>query len=667
MSLAALEIQVSADIAELQKNLKDGKVTVKDFEQSMLASTNSLKKFESALKKSTDPKEIKSLENSISSLKGKLETLNASQNNLLGSTNKMVVGTNQANNALTNLGRVAQDAPFGFIGIQNNLNPLLESFQRLKQSTGSNVASFKALAGSLMGAGGIGLALSVVSSLYLAFGDNLTSVSAKVQRAEAAHKSYVDTMSSGVGAAKEEIATSQSLIGIITNVSNSTNDRTTALKKLQEKYPNFLELQKADINDVKLLTALQAKLSKAIIARAKVQGLADIIAKEETDLIKLQNQSNAQTKDKATAFGQVVGFLGNATNANLKFVASQFELATGIEQTGIQASEAKDRIALYTKELEKATLAQIQSDEGVGLGKKGGKSSKGGSKIKETFLDKLADDLRINEAKFNNRLINFDTFIKNNNDAYNKAIEEGIKLNSPQTLIDRLRNEITVLASGTSQAIIPLELKVNPTLTADASKLAPQMAAFNAKLLAMLYPPKEQLTAFQIQLGAIYNQTLVNAFTGVGDAIAASLSGANLFDGLFNNLLKTFGEGIQQVGKQMIIGSKLLIGISSAFKAGKFGESLLGGIALVALGGALKSIKIGANAQGTDYWKGGLTMVGERGPELVNLPRGASVTPNHDLGSIGGGMAVNIQPMTVFRGTDLIVYFNRVTQLNNRI
>lgn len=34
---------------------------------------------------------------------------------------------------------------------------------------------------------------------------------------------------------------------------------------------------------------------------------------------------------------------------------------------------------------------------------------------------------------------------------------------------------------------------------------------------------------------------------------------------------------------------------------------------------------VGANANGTPNWRGGLTMVGERGPELVNLPRGSKV------------------------------------------
>lgn len=40
---------------------------------------------------------------------------------------------------------------------------------------------------------------------------------------------------------------------------------------------------------------------------------------------------------------------------------------------------------------------------------------------------------------------------------------------------------------------------------------------------------------------------------------------------------------------------------------------------------------LGANANGTDNWRGGLSMVGERGPELVNLPQGSGVVSNHKL------------------------------------
>lgn len=41
-------------------------------------------------------------------------------------------------------------------------------------------------------------------------------------------------------------------------------------------------------------------------------------------------------------------------------------------------------------------------------------------------------------------------------------------------------------------------------------------------------------------------------------------------------------------------------------------------------------------ANGTNFAPGGLAWVGERGPELVNLPRGSRVIPNHELRSGGG-------------------------------
>lgn len=48
---------------------------------------------------------------------------------------------------------------------------------------------------------------------------------------------------------------------------------------------------------------------------------------------------------------------------------------------------------------------------------------------------------------------------------------------------------------------------------------------------------------------------------------------------------------------------------------------------------AVMAVLTGSFATGTNYAPGGLAMVGERGPELVNLPRGSTVTP-HGLADI---------------------------------
>jgi hypothetical protein len=49
-------------------------------------------------------------------------------------------------------------------------------------------------------------------------------------------------------------------------------------------------------------------------------------------------------------------------------------------------------------------------------------------------------------------------------------------------------------------------------------------------------------------------------------------------------------------------------------------------------------------ADGTDFSPGGMAWVGERGRELVHLPRGSAVTPNHKLNALGGGsQSVNMR------------------------
>lgn len=65
---------------------------------------------------------------------------------------------------------------------------------------------------------------------------------------------------------------------------------------------------------------------------------------------------------------------------------------------------------------------------------------------------------------------------------------------------------------------------------------------------------------------------------------------------------------------------------------------------------------VGYNADGTDYWRGGLSWVGERGPELVELPRGTRVYSAEEsraiaaAAPIGGGSAGGDMADAVRRG-----------------
>lgn len=77
---------------------------------------------------------------------------------------------------------------------------------------------------------------------------------------------------------------------------------------------------------------------------------------------------------------------------------------------------------------------------------------------------------------------------------------------------------------------------------------------------------------------------------------------------------------------------------------GKLQEAVNSGALVINSGGftTQKGLTFGGNAAGTDYWKGGMTWVGEKGPELVNLPRGSQVIPNHKISSAPASVVVNV-------------------------
>jgi hypothetical protein len=128
--------------------------------------------------------------------------------------------SNQATTALSNLSRVAQDAPYGFIGIANNLNPLLESFQRL--STGAKEAGTslsKELGNALIGPAGIGLALGVVSSLLIKFGDDISA--------------FINKQLSGLGKAF------YSETDIVNKAGESFIKASTDITKLRDSFEDF--------------------------------------------------------------------------------------------------------------------------------------------------------------------------------------------------------------------------------------------------------------------------------------------------------------------------------------------------------------------------------------------------------------------------------------------
>ena len=126
------------------------------------------------------------------------------------------------------------------------------------------------------------------------------------------------------------------------------------------------------------------------------------------------------------------------------------------------------------------------------------------------------------------------------------------------------------------------------------------------------------------------------AVTGLKDMntqLAEAIAKGGTMHSVFTNMLTDLKMKLIELGIEKYITLPLaqMMGLGNGATPGTAGNPVAaGGSIFTTLGHAL-----GFFADGTDSAPGGLAIVGEKGPELVNLPRGSQVVPNAKLASLG--------------------------------
>lgn len=231
-----------------------------------------------------------------------LNQATASVNTFSASVQRAVKPTGDATQSLTNLGRIAQDAPYGFIGIANNLNPMLESFQRLQKEAGGSGAALKAMAAGLSGPAGIGVALSVGSSLLLAFGSKIDEFYTKLTLGSTYTIQYATALKAiggeFTGAAekvsKVEIAFNEYHKGVLTG--------TEALKIYNDALGKNLGI-KGTINEAE---ETFAKKTKDYVEASFQRALADQASKKAAEELLKVKVLQASGGEKTGEFGKML-------------------------------------------------------------------------------------------------------------------------------------------------------------------------------------------------------------------------------------------------------------------------------------------------------------------------------------------------------------------------
>jgi hypothetical protein len=268
-----LEVFLGMDAKQLQAELQK--------------SENQLRKFQTQLKKSTDTTQIANLQKSIGNLQGTINNISTA----MGNTAKK---SGDATQSLVNLSRVAQDAPYGFIGIANNINPLLESFQRLQKESGSTGNALKSLAGGLIGAGGLGLAVGIASSLLVTYSKEIAEFfngpTEKLKKFREELNKLNQDIYKIVGEAQTNRAVGLNLVEVITG--GDTKRAETALGQLKKLYKD-----NADIQDVKM-TKDKAYLTHLVNMASKQEEYAGKEQNSVAALNRAYEERNRKTDEK---------------------------------------------------------------------------------------------------------------------------------------------------------------------------------------------------------------------------------------------------------------------------------------------------------------------------------------------------------------------------------
>lgn len=587
-----LSVKISADIDLLRDNFRKAIVNVKNFDKDTKVALSSVDKGFERLANDID----KDMSRTSASV-------NKASSNITRSLAQQAVATSKSRNTYLEFGRVLQDLPYGFTGIQNNLTQLVPA------------------------AGAAGLAFSALISLltFATVGtDNWTrglkGNKTALDAVALSGDEYIETLSQinavrlkGEQNTTKEIAELKVLYGAYTNANLPLKVRQEAYKDLQKEYPAYFKnIQFEQEASLKTTTAYNS-LTQAILATGRARAAVDKIAENESrkleneqKLIDLEKERLKLLQQRNKLQSRAISDLTTSTREGAGIAditrtdALQGKINDNIEKQNNLKTDSK---ILDENNLRLVQAVNVELTKGAEILGKVGEIEKEIAKVKNSnklgkvdSVNVAGDPVLLNQYKdFNDAAVNFSKARKLNEGflpGYIKLIQEAAAANDK--FVESLNSVATsALSSGIGDAFASIGMAL-----ADGTNA---IEAFGTALL-------DAFAGFLSQLGQMF---IKEGIAQIGYGIAKNLilpgSGINNISG--GTAMIAAGAGISVLG--------------GALRGGKGGGSQ-----------NRQATPIKGFASGVNNFSGGMALVGERGAELVNLPTGASVMNNNRTNQI---------------------------------
>lgn len=355
----------------------------------------------------------------------------------------------------------------------------------------------------------------------------------------------------------------------------------------------------------------------------------------------LQSARAAAAREKLVEIErQLLDIEDNRLN-KIKEAASVSAFLTGSTQTGLQNENALYQKQITELETKRKSLAGVlAANEPLNA------STKRSVEISQPYVKAIKEETRALKEK-----------------------AEAIQTTAPIPNFDQLPSLPTPTSVTSEGSPTTAPKTVDTTGVQQYLTLAEQLGAVNTKM-------QEGMLGFNAafsELSKIIQEdgTLMqNVFFGVADAIQqAAVNGASSFAELANAAVGAAAKIVRSWIQQGVAAAVAKALGSLPFPINIAAGAAAGGLASAAFTKAIGAIGVKGFARGTSFAPGGMALVGEQGPELMQIPRGAKIQSNQRTNRLlsGGGNMVEVTGEFRIAGTDLMVVLERAQSKNKRI
>jgi hypothetical protein len=594
----------------------------------------------------------------VNTATGQLDKLGKAAQATAPQVQKLTQATSGYNSVGTDFARIIQDAPFGIIGVGNNITQLAGSFQVLKNQTGSTGAALKSAFGSILSSGNaLVLGISILTTAFTVlqmkgfFKSEEAAKSLNEQLDE--YRENLDGITKatleGTISAQKEISNLKLLQVQAENTNLSLEKRIAAVNDLRKLAPEYLK----NLTDEQILTGnvgdAYKSLTNDILALAKAKAFSAQIDKNSADTLTLllqeeqraivisqkrQDQERARREDEQRrAIGTAAGGFGSAAISEAAGIESQINKL--IDE---QVKSSQQRVVLAEQNIKLEAGIVGFSSQGANFAKVRTEETKknvaANEELKRTFED-------IQKIEVSRPAVSFEP-----------TLPKRDKFELPEANLENIQSQIQAL-NALNQALQGSGIGVEQFYAAIANGAAEGFTSLDSFIGRLAETQAFVNETFDIlEKGA--ENTLGDMAFAIGDALA---SGGNVIKAAGGALLGGLAGILNQLGQLAIATGLAVEGIKTALKTLNPAVAIGAGVALIALAGFVsnKAKSLGGSKGGGGG--GGGSSVGSSG-----VGGGSSFT-----GGAQGGLFEQNRDVSgefVVKGNDLVYVLG---QANNKI